>query len=69
MFDYIIFKDGLLINEALSEILSVKLIIESRGEAFDQIEISLDDLQNRGSFIRVCIENLVKEDCIQLRAE
>jgi hypothetical protein len=63
-------KDGLLINEALLKMLSIKPTRISRGYFFDSLQKSLDEIQNKRGLIKLGIENstdLGKEHCIDLR--
>jgi hypothetical protein len=65
-------KNGLLINDTLMKILSIKLQKISRGKAFDSLEIFLNEIQKKHNFIKLGIENssdLIKEHCIELRSD
>ncbi len=61
-------KNGLLINDALMKILSIKLQKISRGKAFDSLEILLNEIQKKENLMKLGIENssdLIKEHCIE----
>jgi len=65
-------KNGLPINKALLNILSLKTTQVSRGKLFDSLHKSLDDIQTKHNFIKLGIENssdLIKEHCIELRSD
>jgi len=65
-------KNGLLINDALMKILSVKLKKIPRGKAFDSLEILLNEIQKKENLMKLGIENssdLIKEHCIELRSD
>jgi hypothetical protein len=65
-------KNGLLDNKVVLKILSMKPTKISRGEAFDLLEKSLDDIIEKHRLIKHSIENsndLVKKNCINLRSD
>jgi len=65
-------KDGLIINEAILKLLSVKVMCVSRGKAFDALENFLDEIQKKHRCIKRGIENstdLINEYCLELRTE
>jgi hypothetical protein len=65
-------KNGLLINDALMKILSVKLKKIPRGKAFNSLEILLNEIQKKENLMKLGIENssdLIKEHCIELRSD
>jgi hypothetical protein len=65
-------KDGLIINEAILKLLSVKVMCVSRGKAFDALENFLDEIQKKHRCIKRGIENstdLINEYCSDLRTE
>jgi hypothetical protein len=65
-------KKGLPLNTALKDLLAYKPSRVSRGNLFDSLQKSLNDIQKKHNFIKLGIENsndLVKEHCIDLRSD
>lgn len=63
-------KNGLHINKALAEMLSFKSIDVSRGEAFDSLQVTLNDLFNKSSILKHRLDHrddYVKEHCNEIR--
>jgi len=63
-------KNGFLLNKSVVEMLSAKPCILSRGQAFDSLHVSLDEIKNKVKEIKFGFENscdYIKEKCNYLR--
>jgi len=79
MFDCLVCKDkhdmpknGFIISKSLSKILAIELTNVSRGEAYNSLMKSLDEIQKKRNIIKLGIDNgtdLVKQHCIELRSD
>jgi hypothetical protein len=78
MFDCLVCKqkhdvpNGFLISKAILKMLKIEPTKVSRGEVFDKLEKSLENIQNKCNYIHRFIDNrndLVKKKCMNLRSD